>query len=69
MGRKTATPGIPNYRDVLVANAVRALRGHLPDRPGFAAGHRTWLATAGVEDGWRSVAVAAGAIPASPALR
>lgn len=60
---------MPNYRDVLVTNAVRALRGHLPVRPGFAAGHRAWHAAAGFEDGWRSVAIAAGAIPAAEALR
>jgi hypothetical protein len=71
MGRNTATNGIPNYRDVLVANAVRALRDSVAPRPAFAsaAERRAWLAAAADESGWRAVAIAAGAVPDSAVLR
>lgn len=63
MGRNTGMNGFPNYRDVLVANAVRALRDSLAQKPSFPApaARRAWLA-AEVEAGWRAVAVAAGAV-------
>jgi hypothetical protein len=71
MGRNTATNGIPNYRDALVANAVRALRDSVSPRPAFAsaAERRAWLAAAAAESGWRAVAIAAGAVPDSAVLR
>ncbi len=65
MGRNAASNGIPNYRDVLIANAVRTLRDHFPLRPRFPglAERRAWLAESAVEGGWRAVAIAAGAVP------
>jgi hypothetical protein len=65
MGRNTASNGIPNYRAVLVANAVRTLRDSFPHRPNFTASaeRRAWLAAPAVEGGWRAVAIAAGAVP------
>jgi len=71
MGRNSDMNGIPNYRDVLVANAVRALRDRLPARPAFPvhAARRTWLAGAGDEGSWRAVAIAAGAVPDHAVLR
>jgi hypothetical protein len=70
MGRNTDMNGIPNYRDVLVANAVRALRDSFPPRPAFAAraGRRAWLAAAEAA-GWRAAAVAAGAVPDTAIVR
>jgi hypothetical protein len=71
MGRNTAMTGIPSYRDVLIANAVRALRDSVPPRPAFAsaAERRAWLAASEAEGGWRSVAIAAGAVPDHAILR
>lgn len=71
MGRNTDSNGIPNYRDVLIANAVRALRDSLPPRPAFvfAAERRAWLAASEAEGGWRAVAIAAGAVPDHAILR
>jgi hypothetical protein len=71
MGRNTDMNGIPNYRDVLIANAVRALRDSLPARPAFAsrAGRRAWLAAAEAAGSWRAAAVAAGAVPDTAILR
>ena len=71
MGRNSDMNGIPNYRDVLIANAVRALRGSLPAQPLFPAlaKRRTWLAGAEDEGNWRATAIAAGAIPDHAVLR
>lgn len=71
MGRNSDMNGIPNYRDVLIANAVRALRDSLPARPAFPAhaARRTWLAGAEDERNWRAAAVAAAAIPDHAAHR
>ena len=71
MGRNSSQHGIPYYREVLVANAVRAERGGRPAVPVFAsaAGRRAWLAAAAAVDGWRAVAIAAGAIPVHAILR
>lgn len=65
MGRNGDMNGIPNYRDVLIANAVRALRDSLPAQPVFPAlaARRVWLAGAECEVSWRAVAIAAGAVP------
>ena len=65
MGRNSDMNGIPNYRDVLIANAVRALRDRLPAQPAYPAPatRRAWVAGAEVEGGWRATAVAAGAVP------
>jgi hypothetical protein len=65
MARNTTTNGFPHYREVLIANAVRALRDSVPPRPAFAtaAERRAWLAASEAEGGWRSVAIAAGAVP------
>jgi hypothetical protein len=63
MGRKTAIDGLPRYREVLVANAVQALRDSLPSVHRFAADQRAWLAATASEGGWRKVAIAAGAVP------
>jgi hypothetical protein len=68
MGRNTDLNGIPNYREVLIANAVRALRDSLPPRPAFS-GRRAWLSVAEDEGGWRAVAIAAGAVPDHAILR
>lgn len=62
MGRNAASNGIPKYREVLIANAVRSLRDSFPRFPA-TAGRRAWLAASAVEGGWRAVAIAAGAIP------
>ena len=64
MGRNSAIDGLPHYREVLVANAVRALRDSLPvvNRFASAADHRAWLAASAHEGGWRAVAIAAGAV-------
>ncbi len=61
MGRYTAIHGISSYREVLIANAVRALRDSLPSRPRFAAfaERRAAVAAANAEGSWRAMAVAA----------
>jgi hypothetical protein len=63
--------GIPNYRDVLIANAVRALRDSFPPKPAFAAraGRRAWLAATEAAGSWRAVAIAAGAVPEQAVTR
>ena len=70
MGRNSDMNGIPNYRDVLIANAVRALRDSLPAQPAFPtlAARRAWLA-AEDERHWRAAAIAAGAVPDHAILR
>jgi hypothetical protein len=62
MGRNFAVGSIPHYREVLVANAVRAVRDSLPTVQAFAAERRAWLAQPAEQAGWRAVAIAAGAI-------
>jgi len=71
MGRNANQHGIPYYREVLVANAVGAQRGNRPAVPVFAsaAERRAWLEAAAAANGWRAVAVAAGAIPDHAVLR
>jgi hypothetical protein len=71
MGRNAAIDWLPHYREVLVATAVRALRDRLPAASGFAAAveRRAWLAAARDAGGWRAVAIAAGAVSQSSALR
>ena len=71
MGRNDNQHGIPYYREVLVANAVGAQRGSRPAIPVFAsaAERRAWLVAAAAVDGWRAVAVAAGAVPDRAVLR
>ncbi len=63
MGRNTAINGLPHYREVLVANAVQAVRDSLPAVHRFAADRRAWLAAYTDQGGWRAVAIAAGAVP------
>jgi len=69
MGRNDSQ--IPHYREVLVANGVRAQRGSRPAVPVFGSTveRRAWLAAAADVDGWRAVAVAAGAVPDYDVLR
>jgi hypothetical protein len=62
MGRNFAVGSIPHYREVLVANAVRAVRDSFPTVQAFAAERRAWLAQSAEQAGWRAVAIAAGAI-------
>lgn len=68
MARNTDMNGLPNYREVLIANAVRALRDSFPTRPAFS-GRRAWVSAAEHEGGWRAVAIAAGAVPDHAILR
>jgi hypothetical protein len=65
VGHNDNQHGIPHYREVLVANAVRAQHGDHPAVAVFASAseRRAWLAAAADVDGWRAVAVAAGAVP------
>jgi hypothetical protein len=63
MGRNSAIDGLPHYREVLVATAVRAVRGSFPAMQAFAAERRAWLAQTTEQAGWRAAAVAAGAVP------
>ncbi len=63
MGRDSAIHWLPHYREVLVANAMRALRDNLPAVHRFAADRRAWLAASADAGGWRAVAIAAGAVP------
>ena len=63
MGRNSASSGLPHYREVLVANAVRAVRDSIPAVQAFAAERRAWLAASADKGGWRAVAIAAGAVP------
>ena len=61
MGRDTTIDWLPHYREVLVANAVRAVRDYMPAVQVFAARRRAWLAVG--ERDWRAAAIAAGAVP------
>jgi hypothetical protein len=63
MGRDTTIDWLPHYREVLVTNAVRAVRDSMPAVQVFAARRRAWLAASAVEGDWRAVAIAAGAVP------
>ena len=63
MGLKTAIDWLPHYREVLVTNAVRAVRDSMPPVEAFAAERRAWLAASAAEGDWRAVAIAAGAVP------
>jgi hypothetical protein len=62
MGRNTTVGSLPHYREVLVTNAVRAVRDSFPAVQAFAAERRAWIAQSAVQSGWRAVAIAAGAI-------
>ncbi len=62
MGRNLAVGSIPHYREVLVANAVRAVRDSFPTVLAFAAERRAWLAQSAGNAGWRAVAIAAGTL-------
>jgi hypothetical protein len=63
MGLKTAVDWLPHYREVLVTNAVRAVRDSMPVVEAFAADRRAWLAASAGEGDWRAAAIAAGAVP------
>lgn len=62
MGRNFAVDWLPHYREVLVANAVRAVRDSLPAVEAFAAERRAWLRRTAKRADWRTVAIAAGAV-------
>jgi hypothetical protein len=62
MGRNSAIDGLPHYREVLVATAVRAVRDSFPAVQAFAAERRAWLAQSVQQAGWRAAAIAAGAV-------
>ncbi len=68
MGRNFTAGWLPHYREVLVANAVRAVRDSLPTVDAFAA-DRSWLGRTAHRADWRAVAVAAGAVSASALTR
>ena len=63
MGRDTTIDWLPHYREVLVTNAVRAVRDCMPAVQVFAARRRAWLAASAGEGDWRAAASAAGAVP------
>jgi len=63
MGRNTAIDWLPHYREVLVTNAVRAIRDSVPVVQAFAGERRAWLAASAGEGYWRAAAIAAGAVP------
>ena len=64
MGRNSAIDWLPHYREVLVANAVKAVREtpFAMTAPYPAAKSRTWLNVPVDAGAWRAVAVAAGAV-------
>ena len=62
MGRNFAVDWLPHYREVLVENAVRAVRDSLPAVEAFSAQRRAWLVRPAERAGWHAVAVAAGAV-------
>ncbi len=66
MGRSEQIDWLPNYRAVLVANAILAVRNAPPEvKTCFPAanGHgRAWQDASLDKSGWRSVAIAAGAV-------
>jgi hypothetical protein len=59
MGRNSVVGSLPHYREVLVANAVSAVRDRFPTVHAFSAGQRAWLAQSAEQAGWRAVAIAA----------
>lgn len=69
MGRNSTVDSLPHYREVLVTNAVRAVRDSFPAAQAFAAERRAWLRESAGQAGWRAVAVAAGAIADQSATR
>jgi hypothetical protein len=69
MGRNLTADWLPHYREVLVANAVRAVRDSLPAVEAFAAERRAWLVQPVARADWRAVAIAAGAVSTSVATR
>jgi hypothetical protein len=64
MGRNTAIDWLLHYREVLVANAVRAVREtpFATTTPYPAAKRRTWQNVPVDSGTWRAVAVAAGTV-------
>lgn len=62
MGRNFAVGSPPHYRDVLVTNAVSAVRNSFPAAQALTTSHRVWLAQPAEQTGWRAVAVAAAAL-------
>jgi hypothetical protein len=62
MGRNFAVDWLPHYREVLVENAVRAVRDSLPAVEAFSAQRRAWLVQPAERADWHAVAVAAGAV-------
>lgn len=69
MGRKFAVDWMPRYREVLVANAVRAIRDSLPTVEAFAAKRRARHVDPAARGDWHAVAIAAAAICGSSATR
>jgi len=69
MVRNFTADSLPHYREVLVTNAVRAVRDSFPAVQAFAAERRAWIAQSAVQSGWRAVAIAAGAIADQPTTR
>ena len=69
MGRKFAGDWVSHYREVLVANAVRAVRDSLPAVEALVAERRAWLVEPADHADWRAVAIAAGAVSTSSATR
>lgn len=67
MGRNFAVDWLPHYREVLVTNAVRAVRDSLPAVEAFAADRRAWLARSADQADWRAVAIAAAHSPPTAA--
>lgn len=60
---------LPHYREVLVANAVQAIRDSLPAVEAFAVERRTWLGRPSERGAWHSVAISAGAAAGSTGTR
>jgi hypothetical protein len=69
MGRNVTADWLPHYREVLVANAVRAVRDSLPVVEAFTAERRARLVQPVARADWRAVAIAAAAISAAVATR
>ena len=69
MGRNFAADWLPHYREVLVANAVRAVRDSLPAVEAFAAQRRPWLVQPAERSDWPVAAIAAGAVSTQAATR
>lgn len=69
MGRKCAVDWLLHYREVLVANAVQAVRDSLPTGEAFAVERRTWLGRPSERAAWHSAAISAGAAASSTGTR